>query len=143
VNKEGFSARREWLFQPRLREFDPRFAAIAGHLRAIEKELGRVGQSAGRRTTTAGNQIVDAIVPVLNEMVDRFGRGQRVAVNEAASFGNKAIKTGAKIGSNALEQVAAQANKSPLVTLAVAIGVGVLIGMASRRRYDEIRDSPF
>jgi hypothetical protein len=122
------------MFQPRSGEFDPRLAAIAGHLRAIEKELERVGQRAGRRTTTAGNQIIDAIVPVLNEIVDRFGRGQRVAVNEAASFGNKAVKTGSKIGSNALEQVATQANKRPLVTLAIAIGVGVLIGMANRRR---------
>ena len=55
------------MFQHRSREFDPRLAAVAGHLRAIEKELGRVGQSAGRRTatraTTTGNQIVDAIVP--------------------------------------------------------------------------------
>jgi hypothetical protein len=122
------------MFQPRLREFDPRLAAIAGHLRAIEKELARVGQSAGRRTTTAGNQIVDAIVPVLNEIVDRFGRGQRVAVDEAASFGSEAVKIGSKIGSDAMEQVATQAKKRPLITLAVAIGVGVLIGMASRRR---------
>jgi len=122
------------MFQPRSREFDPRLAAIAGHLRAIEKELARVGQSAGRRTTTAGNQIVDAIVPVLNEIVDRFGRGQRVAVDEAASFGSEAVKIGSKIGSDAIEQVATQAKKRPLITLAVAIGVGVLIGMASRRR---------
>jgi hypothetical protein len=122
------------MFQPRSREFDPRLAAIAGHLRAIENELRRVGQSAGRRTTTTGNQIVDAILPVLNEIVDRFGRGQRVAVDEAASFGSEAVKIGSKIGSDAIEQVATQAKKRPLITLAVAIGVGVLIGMASRRR---------
>jgi hypothetical protein len=94
-------------------EIDPRMAVIAGHLRAIEKELGRVGLSAGRRTaaraTTAGNQIVDAIVPVLSEIVDRFGRGQRATVDEAASFGNEALKIGAKIGSDAIEQVATQA----------------------------------
>ena len=125
------------MFQHRSREFDPRMAVIACHLRAIEKELGRVGLSAGRRTaaraTTAGNQIVDAIVPVLNEIVDRFGRGQRATVDEAASFGNEALKIGAKIGSDAIEQVATQAKKRPLITLAVAIGVGILIGMASRR----------
>ena len=129
------------MFQYRSREFDPHIGAIAGHLRAIERELGRVGQrvgqSAGRRTvahaTTAGNQIADAIVPVLNEIIDRFGRGQRVAVDEAASFGNEAVKIGTKLGSNALERVATQTKKRPLVTLAVVIGVGILIGMASRR----------
>jgi predicted trehalose synthase len=125
------------MFQYRSREFDPHIGPIAGQLRAIERELGRVGQSAGRRTvahaTTAGNQIADAIVPILNEIIDRFGRGQRVAVDEAASFGSEAVKIGTKIGSNALEQVATQTKKRPLVILAVAIGVGILIGMASRR----------
>jgi hypothetical protein len=125
------------MFQHRSREFDPRLAAVAGHLRAIEKELGRVGQSAGRRTatraTTAGNQIVEAIVPILSEIVDRFGRGQRVAVDEATSFGNQAVKIGSKLGSDAIEQVGAQTKKRPLITLAAAIGVGILIGMAGRR----------
>ena len=113
-------------------------AVIADHLRAIEKELGGVRQSAGRRTaaraTRAGNQIVDAIVPVLSELVDWFGRGQRATVDEAASFGTEAVKMGAKIGSDAIEQVATQAKKRPLITLAVAIGVGILIGMARRTR---------
>jgi hypothetical protein len=122
------------MFQNRSREFDPQVAAIAGHLRAIEKELSRVGQGAGRRTVaraaTAGTQIADAIAPVLSELVERFGRGQRVAVNEAANFGNEAVK----IGSDALGQVATQAKKRPLVALAVAVGVGLLIGMASRRK---------
>jgi hypothetical protein len=125
------------MFQHRSGEFDPRMAAIAGHLHAIEKELRRVGQSASRRTgaraTSAGNQIVDAIVPVLSEIVDRFGRGQRATVDEAASFGNEAVKIGAKIGSDAIEQVATQTKKRPLITLAVAIGVGILIGVATRR----------
>lgn len=126
------------MFQHRSREFNPRPGAIAGHLRAIEKELGRGEQGAARRTatraTTAGNQIVDAIVPILSEIIDRFGHGQGVAVDEAASFGNEAVKIATKIGSNALEQVATQTKKRPLVTLAVAIGVGILVGMASRRR---------
>ena len=109
------------MFQHRSREFDPRMAAIADHLRGIEKKLGRVGQSAGQRTAaraiTAGNQIVDAIVPVLSEIVDRFGRGQRATVAEAASFGNDAVKIGAKIGSDAIEQVATQAKKTPAAAL--------------------------
>jgi hypothetical protein len=46
-------------------EFDPRVSAIAGHLRAIENELGGIGRSADRRASTtasaAGNQIADAI----------------------------------------------------------------------------------
>jgi hypothetical protein len=85
------------MFQHRSREFDPRLAAVAGHLRTIERELGRVGQSAGRRTatraTTAGNQIVDAIVPILSEIVDRFGRGQRWPSMRQLALGTKPSKS--------------------------------------------------
>ena len=125
------------MFQHRASQFDPRAAAIAGHLRAIEKELGALGKSAGRRASSsasaAGNQILEAIWPILNEISDSFRRGQRVAVDEAASFGNEAVKRGAQMGSDALGQIADQAKRRPLITLAVAIGVGVLIGAVARR----------
>lgn len=125
------------MFQRRSTEFDSRFSSIAGHLRAIEKELGCVGKSAGRRasagTAAAGNQIADAIRPILNDIVDRFGRGQRMAVDQAATLGNQAAKTGARIGNDALDRIAIVARNRPLVTLGVAIGVGFLIGMAERR----------
>jgi len=125
------------MFHRRSREFDPRISAIAGHLRAIEKELGGIGNSAGRRAsasaTAAVNQVADAIGPVLKEIEDRFRTGQRLAVDEAASLGNEAVKTGVRIGNDALERIATQARHRPLVTLAVAVGVGILIGIASRR----------
>jgi hypothetical protein len=95
------------MFQHRASEFDPRVTAIAGHLRAIEKELGSLGKTAGRRASSgvsaASNQIVEA------------------------------VKLGAQMGSDALGQIAGQARRRPLVTLAVAIGVGVLIGAVARR----------
>jgi hypothetical protein len=118
-------------------EFDPRVSAIAGHLRAIENELGVIGRGAGRRASTtasaAGNQVADAIWPILNDIVDRFGRGQRAAVDGAGSFGNEAVKVGARVGNDALDRIATQTKNRPLVAFAVAIGVGILIGVAVRR----------
>jgi hypothetical protein len=125
------------MFQHRASQFDPRVAAIAGHLRAIENELGSLGKSAGRRASSgvsnAGNQIVEAIWPILNEIGDSFRRGQGVAVDQAASFGNEAVKRGTQMGSDALGQIADHARRRPLITLAVAIGVGALIGAVARR----------
>jgi ElaB/YqjD/DUF883 family membrane-anchored ribosome-binding protein len=125
------------MFHHRSTEFDPRVSAIASHLRAIEKELGGIGKSASRRASAgasaAGSQIADAIGPILNEIVDRFGRGQRVAVDQALSFGDEAINVGARVGNDALERIATQAKNRPMATLAVAIGVGLLIGFAVRR----------
>jgi hypothetical protein len=125
------------MFYNRSSEFDPRISAIAGHLRAIESELGAMGKSASRRASAGasatGNQIAEAIGPILNDLVERFRRGQRSAVDEAGSFGNEAVKMGAKVGNDVLERIAAQAKYRPLATLAVAIGVGVLVGIASHR----------
>jgi ElaB/YqjD/DUF883 family membrane-anchored ribosome-binding protein len=125
------------MFQRRSTEFDPRLSSIAGHLSAIEKELSGIGKSAGQRASTgaaaAGNQIADVIWPILNDIADHFGRGQRMAVDQATTFGNHAAKTGVRIGGGALDRIAIETRNRPLATLAVAIGVGVLIGMAARR----------
>lgn len=125
------------MFQYRSNQLDPGLAAIAGHLRAVEKELGILGRRAGRgaadSASAAGDQIADVLGPILSGIGDRFRRGQRQAVDEVANFGNEALRLGARAGTNALDRIADQAKHRPLVTLAVAIGVGVLIGFASRR----------
>ena len=101
--------------------------------RANMSESSLPGTFACAGASAAGSQIADAIGPILNEIVDRFGRGQRVAVDEALSFGNEAINVGARVGNDALERIATQAKNRPMATLAVAIGVGLLIGFAVRR----------
>ena len=125
------------MFHYRSNQLDPRLAAIAGHLRAIEKDLGilgrRAGQGAADHASAASDQIVDVLGPILSDIGGRFRRGQRAAVDEAANLGNEAVRFGARVGNDALERVADQAKQRPLFTLAVAIGIGVLIGFASRR----------
>jgi hypothetical protein len=125
------------MFHRRASEFEPRVSAIVDHLRAIEDELGTIGKNASRRASAhasaAGGQIAEALAPLLSELGSRFRRGQRVAVDEAATFGNEALRLGSRAGSDALARIAYQAKHRPLFTLAVAIGVGVLIGFAGRR----------
>jgi hypothetical protein len=125
------------MFQHRASKLDPRVSAIAGHLRAIEKERGGIGRSAGRNASasasTAGKQIAEAIWPILNDIVDRFGRAQRAAVDEATSLGNETVKISARVGNDASARIATQAKIRPLAACAVAIGVGILIGVAVRR----------
>lgn len=126
------------MFQPRSTDFlDPRLTAVVNHLRAIERELGDMGRKTGRRASAnaaaAGDQIADAIGPILSDVVGRFRRGQRTAFDEAASLGDEAVKIGTRLGSDALGRITGQARQRPLLTLAVAIGVGILIGAAARR----------
>ena len=125
------------MFHHRPTDFDTRIGSITGHLRAIEKELGGIGRSAGRGVsagaTATGGHIADAIGPILSEIVDRFGRGQRAAIDQAASFGNETINFGTRVGNDAMGRVVSEAKNRLLATLAVAVGVGLLIGFAVRR----------
>lgn len=129
------------MFQPRSSEFDPRVSAIADHLRAIESELGAIGKIAGRRASSgasaAAGQIVDAVGPILRDMMDRLRRGQRTALDEATSFGTEAVRAGARAGNNALDRLGDQAKQRPLFTTAVALGIGMLIGFAVRPDWDD------
>jgi len=130
------------MFHHRSSAFAPSISAIEGRLRALENELQRVGRKAGRRASdnasAAGDHIGDAIASAVTEIVDRFRSGRRLAGDEAVPFGNEAAKFGAKVGNDALERMASEVEHRPLVTLAVAIGVGILIGMAggiAKRRH--------
>ena len=112
-------------------------AALEGRLSALENELERIGRRGSRSAaggiSAAGDQIGEAIAPILSEIVDRFRSGRRFAGHEAARFGNEAVKIGGRMGNDALHRVTAEVEHRPLVTLGVALGVGILIGIAGRR----------
>lgn len=122
------------MFHHRSSAFATNVSAIEGRLRALENELERIGQTAGRHTaagmSAASDHVGDAIVSAVTEIVDRFRSGRRLAGDEATRFGNKAAKFGAKFGNDALHRMASEVEHRPLITLAVAVGVGILIGMA-------------
>jgi ElaB/YqjD/DUF883 family membrane-anchored ribosome-binding protein len=126
------------MFHHRSSAFARNISAIEGRLHALENELKRTGRRAGRRASTgmsaAGDQIGDAVASAVSEIVDRFRSGRRLAGDEAVRVGNQAVKIGANIGNDALHRIASEVEHRPLITLAVAIGVGILVGIAARRR---------
>jgi ElaB/YqjD/DUF883 family membrane-anchored ribosome-binding protein len=133
------------MFQYRSSAFGPSVAAIQKHLGAVEKELEKIGRIAGDRTSaaaaTASDQVGDAISTILNEMVERFRQGRQAAGDQAGRLSNQALNLGAKYGSDALQRAASEVEERPLVTVAIALGIGILIGAAvltstgsSRRR---------
>jgi ElaB/YqjD/DUF883 family membrane-anchored ribosome-binding protein len=133
------------MFEYRSSAFGPSVAAIQKHLGAVEKELEKIGRIAGDRTSaaaaTASDQVGDAISTILNEMVERFRQGRQAAGDQAGRLSNQALNLGAKYGSDALQRAASEVEERPLVPVAIALGIGILIGAAvltstgsSRRR---------
>jgi ElaB/YqjD/DUF883 family membrane-anchored ribosome-binding protein len=122
------------MFQYRSSAFGSSVAAIQKHLGAVEKELEKIGRIAGDRTSaaaaTASDQVGDAISTILNEMVERFRQGRQAAGDQAGRLSNQALNLGAKYGSDALQRAASEVEERPLVTVAIALGIGILIGAA-------------
>jgi ElaB/YqjD/DUF883 family membrane-anchored ribosome-binding protein len=120
------------MFHHRSSAFGPSVTAIQKHLGAVEKELERLGRMGGRRTSAAAaaasDQIGDAISTILSDMIERFRQGGRAAGDGAAVLGDRAVKLGASYGNDALRRVSAEVEDRPLLTLGVALGVGILIG---------------
>ena len=103
---------------------------IERRLRSIEKRLERVGGRASASATQTADHVGEVIASALSGVAERFRGDARGMAEEAAKFGTAA----AELGNNALHRLSKEVEHRPLVTLAVAIGVGILVGLASHRR---------
>ena len=78
----------------------------------------------------AADRVGETIASALTSMAERFRGGAGSMGDEAARIGSEA----AKLGNDALRRLSDEVEHRPLVTLAVAVGVGILVGLASHRR---------
>jgi ElaB/YqjD/DUF883 family membrane-anchored ribosome-binding protein len=107
---------------------------IEQRLRAIEQRLGR-SMSAGAVETA--DHVGETIASALSTIAGRFlGGSNSASILGGASreeFG-KFAGGAAQLGNDAIRRIAREVKHRPLVTLAVAIGVGVLVGLVGHRR---------
>jgi ElaB/YqjD/DUF883 family membrane-anchored ribosome-binding protein len=101
---------------------------IERHLRSIERGLERSGTRASAGASHAADGVAETVASALAALSERF-RGSGLG-DEAARFGNGA----SKFGKQALRRLSSEAEHRPLVTLAVAAGVGLLVGIIARSR---------
>ncbi len=111
---------------------DPRM--IERRLRTLEERLERSLQHSGERLAGpiggAAESIRDNIASALNALAAQVRSGATSVGYEAGKLGGEA----AKLGNVALRRVATEVERRPLTMLAAAVGVGILLGLASQRR---------
>jgi ElaB/YqjD/DUF883 family membrane-anchored ribosome-binding protein len=108
-------------------------AEIERRLRALEKRLERAGSRTAAGAAQAADRMGDAIASALSDMSDRFREGSRSVGGGALKLGNNAAKEAAKLGNDALQRLADEVERRPLTTLAIAAGVGLIVGLAAHR----------
>jgi len=118
------------MFHQPASSFANNISVIQDRVRDLENEIERLGRVAGRRTSSgmssAGSQIGDAISSAVTDIVERFSSGRRQAGDSATRFGNDAVK----FGNDTLRRLSSEVEHRPLMILAVAVGIGLLIGAA-------------
>jgi ElaB/YqjD/DUF883 family membrane-anchored ribosome-binding protein len=97
-------------------------------LQALEKRLNIAGTRASTNAGNTAQDLGDAIASALSSWADRFRQGASTVGDQSAALGRDA----ARVGTQAMNRIADETGRRPLFALAVAIGVGILIGMAAR-----------
>ena len=105
---------------------------IERRLRSLEKSLEKIGARASTNARETAEGFGDAIASALLGWSDRFRHGASSLGDQSAAVGAAMGKDAAKLGGIALRRVSDETEAHPLFALAVAVGVGVLIGMVSR-----------
>jgi len=103
---------------------------VERRLRSVERRLERVVGRSTASAMLAADHVGETVASALSSMADQFREG-------ANSMGEEATKVGSdagKLGNDALRRLSKEVEHRPLVTLAVAVGVGILMGLASHRR---------
>lgn len=100
---------------------------IERRLRAIERTLETIsGRASTSGRETAGN-LGETIGSALSDWASRFRQSASVVGNQSTALS----KDAAKFGSEAMNRLADETENRPLFALAVALGVGILIGTAA------------
>ncbi len=114
------------------------FADVERRMQRLEQQMERLGGAASRTAASAvqaTDRVSDAVISALGDVIDRFRGGARSV--EASRFGQDAARFGheaTKLGGVALRRVSTEVERRPLVMIAVAVGIGLLIGWAGRRQ---------
>jgi ElaB/YqjD/DUF883 family membrane-anchored ribosome-binding protein len=103
---------------------------IERRLRLLEKSLERIGARTSSDARVSASGLGEAIASALFGWADRFRQGANSLGDRSTAFGKDATRYGAA----ALSRVSDETGQRPLIALAVALGVGILIGMAAHSR---------
>jgi ElaB/YqjD/DUF883 family membrane-anchored ribosome-binding protein len=111
--------------------------SIERRMQDLEKRLARLTSTAGRASSNVSSSVSEAterlgdtLVSALGEISDRFRGGARSVGDEAARLRHDA----GRLSADALQRLSTEVEQRPLVVLAIAAGIGLLIGMAAAHR---------
>ena len=112
------------------RAFSSEVGDIERRLQALQRGIDKLGTRASSNARDAADELSEAVSSALSNWADRFRQGASSLGEQSAPF----FKDATRYGTSAVSQILKETERRPLFAIAVALSVGVLIGMATRGR---------
>lgn len=103
---------------------------IERRLRTLQKGIEKLGTRASSDARDTADGLGEAVASALSNWADRFRHGTSSLGEQSAAYG----KDAARYTTAALGRIANETEQRPLIAIAIALGVGVLIGRAAGGR---------
>ncbi len=87
----------------------------------IRSTISQASGQVGHAVTSATNQVGEAVADTLTEMAGKLRTGAQ------------SVTGAARMGTNALQRVGDEVERRPFMTVAIALGIGFLAGIAGKR----------
>lgn len=95
---------------------------ISQLMRDLEARVGQLNTLTRKGASHVASEASDFVSETLSETAERLRNGANTVTDEAA-----------RMGGDALRKIEDEIGQRPLLTLAIAAGIGFLAGMANRR----------
>ncbi len=102
---------------------------IERRLNALEKRLNEIGTRFSTNSRDIVGDLGDVIASALSDWAERFRQGASTVGDQSAALG----KDAARLGTIAIDRIGEESRQRPLIAVAVALGVGILLGIAFRK----------
>ena len=101
----------------------------------LEGRLSRLSKTLPSAASAAkAERVSETIASALNDIADRFSSRARSVSKDAGRVSERWTNDAMLLGDEALRRVAREVEQRPLVTLAIAVGIGALAaGLLARR----------
>jgi ElaB/YqjD/DUF883 family membrane-anchored ribosome-binding protein len=105
-------------------------AEIERRLRGLEKTIEKLASRTSSQARDTAGGLADIVASVLSNWAPRFREGGNALSDRSAALGTDA----ARYGIAAFDRVSEETEQRPILAIAIALGMGILIGMATRSR---------